>query len=166
MEGASSTSTPAPASTSTEKLRVRRRADPLTATRVQHAGLIELVGGGRVRVSVGDWILTRGQSIVDWTPSSAFDTQYESLVDHELRLSPALVARLEQTLGLGSGRDPAVLVEAVERLAAISIGTVRVDFTPGQLEEIKHRAGKRGHTVEQELRAAVDRVKDEIFHRS
>jgi hypothetical protein len=42
---------------------------------------------------------------------------------------------------------------------------VKVEFSPGQLEEIAHRAAKRGRSVEAELNAAVDRIKDEIFHR-
>jgi hypothetical protein len=60
---------------------------------------------------------------------------------------------------------PADLVAAIERLASIAIGAVKVEFSPGQLEEIAHRAAKRGRSVEAELNAAVDRIKDEIFHR-
>ena len=161
-----STSTPAPASTSTEKVRVRHRGQPLTATRLREARPIDLPNGNHVVGQVDDWIITRGQQIVDWAPSDTLTHAYEVLVEGELRLPPYIVRRLEETLGIGNGRDPHALVEAVERLATITIGTVRVSFSPGQLDELAHRAKKRGRTVEQELRAAVDRVQDEIFHRS
>jgi hypothetical protein len=73
---------------------------------------------------------------------------------------------LEQTLGLGATRTPADLVKAVERLAAIHVGTIQIDFTPGQLDEIAHRATKRGHTIQQELQAVVDRIREELFWRN
>lgn len=127
--------------------------------------LVELPAGERVEVRAGDWLITRGQTIVDWARADALDRTYEMILDGELRLPRVVVQRLERTTGIGTGRDPYALVEAVERLAAIAIGTIHVEFTPGQLDEIAHRARKRGHTVQQELEAAVDRVKDEIFHR-
>lgn len=113
----------------------------------------------------GDWIISRGALIVDWARGHALDEKYEILYEGTLAVPPAVVKRIEATTGLGTGRDPYGLVEAIERLASISIGTIHVEFTPGQLAEIAHRAGKRGHTVQQELEAAVDRIKGEIFHR-
>ena len=80
-------------------------------------------------------------------------------------LSQAICDRLELTTGLGSTRTPEDLCTAVERLAKISIGTIQIDFTPGQLEEIHHRAVKRGRTVKQELQAVVDRIREAIFWR-
>lgn len=126
---------------------------------------MQLSAGGYVDLVAGDWVISRGAILIDFV-RGPLDEKYEIVVERELRLPPAIVQRLEQTIGIGTGKDPYSFVEAVERLAAISIGTIHVDFTPGQIDEIKHRAGKRGHTVEQELRAAVERVKDEIFHRS
>ena len=126
---------------------------------------MELPTGEHATVRAGDWLLTRGTAIVDWTRNGTLEEKYEIVVEGELKIPPSVVQRIEHTMGFGTGRDPYALVEAIERLASISIGTIHVEFTPGQLAEIAHRAGKRGHTVEQELRAAVDRVKDEIFHR-
>lgn len=119
--------------------------------------------GQPITAKAGDWLITRGQQVVDVV--AALEPTYEPLSAAMLEIDVAVAQRLERTLGLGAAHSPFTLVEAVERLASISIGTVHVDFTPGQLDEIKHRAGKRGHTVEQELRAVVDRIKDEIFHR-
>lgn len=53
----------------------------------------------------------------------------------------------------------------IERLASIKIGDIRIPFTPGQLSELQHRASKRGHTVEQEMRAVVARIEDELFYK-
>lgn len=131
---------------------------------MKDAQRVQLTTGGYVDLVAGDWLITRGSAIVDWA-RGMLDEKYEILAEGELRLPLAVVQRLEQTTGFGTGKDPYSLLESVERLAALSIGTIHIDFTPGQLDEIKHRAGKRGHTMQQELQAAVDRVKDEIFHR-
>jgi hypothetical protein len=45
------------------------------------------------------------------------------------------------------------------------IGDIRIPFTPGQLAELAHRAGKRGRTVEAEMRAVVARVEEEVFYK-
>jgi hypothetical protein len=82
-----------------------------------------------------------------------------------LPLSPAECRQVEELTGLGSTRSALSLIAAIDRLAAIRIGDVRLPFTPGQLSELQHRAVKRGHTVEQEIRAAVARIEDELFHR-
>jgi len=131
---------------------------------MKDAQRVQLSNGGYVDLIAGDWLISRSSAIVDFV-RGRLGEKYEIVVDHELVLPPQVVARLEQTTGFGTGKDPFTLVEAIERLASISIGTVRVEFTPGQLEEIAYRAKKRGHTVEQELKTAVERVKDEIFHR-
>lgn len=46
-------------------------------------------------------------------------------------------------------RDAAHLVQLAGRLAEVKIGTVRVDFSPAQLEELKRRAEGSGKTVQQ-----------------
>jgi hypothetical protein len=72
---------------------------------------------------------------------------------------------LEEILGLGATRDAIALLSAVTRLGSIKIGDIRIPFTPGQLSELQHRAAKRGHSVEQEMRAVVARIEDELFYR-
>lgn len=126
---------------------------------------VELLSGELITIQPGDWLISRGAVTVDWARAGALDEKYDEIVEGELRIPLNVVKRIEATTGIGTAHDPYALLDAIERLASISIGTVRVEFTPGQLAEIKHRASKRGHTVEKELQIAVDRVKDEIFHR-
>ena len=97
-------------------------------------------------------------------PADHFPAPYEIVDTQTLHLSAADRERLERTTGLASTRTAADLLAAVERLAKIQIGSIAIEFTPGQLEELARRATKRGHTIRQELELAVDRVKGEIFH--
>ena len=84
-----------------------------------------------------------------------------------LHLSPRQVAQVEAALGVSVPfSSPESLVAAVERLASVGFGDIRVPFTPGQLAEIAHRAAKRGRTVDAELKAVVDRIQDELFYRA
>jgi hypothetical protein len=80
-----------------------------------------------------------------------------------LHLTLAECQRLEDRTGLGSTRSAEALIAAVERLASLSIGEVRLPFTPGQLEELVWRAQKRGRTLESEVQAVVNRIRDELF---
>jgi hypothetical protein len=83
-----------------------------------------------------------------------------------LQLPPAACRELEETLGIGTTRSVAEFVRAVERLASIKVGEVRIAFTPGQLGELAHRAQKRGRTVEAEMKAVVSRIEDELFYKA
>jgi len=82
-----------------------------------------------------------------------------------LQLTPLDCTRLEETTGFASTRTVEEFLRAVERLASITIGDIRIPFTPGQLAELKHRAAKRGRTVEVEMQAVVDRIRDELFYK-
>lgn len=82
-----------------------------------------------------------------------------------LQLDPRDCNRLEEIVGLGATRSAESLVLAVDRLASMRIGDIRIPFTPGQLSELQHRAQKRGRTVEAEMKAVVDRIQDEIFYK-
>lgn len=73
--------------------------------------------------------------------------------------------RLDERLGLGSTQNAIRLIAAIDRLASIRIGDIRIPFTPGQLAELHHRAEKRGRTVEQEMKAVVARIEEELFYR-
>lgn len=128
--------------------------------------MVTLADGRQLQGQVGDWLVTQGRLVIDVVAASRLTSRYEIVEARDRILPAALCARLEQTTGIGSTRSPEDLVNAVERLAAISIGTVHVDFTPGQLEEIRYRATKRGQTVQQALQAVVDRIREEIFWKS
>jgi hypothetical protein len=82
-----------------------------------------------------------------------------------LVLSPADVRQLDELLGLGATVSGERLVQAIERLASIKVGDIRIPFTPGQLAELSHRAQKRGRTVDAEMRAVVARIEDELFYK-
>ena len=74
------------------------------------------------------------------------------------------VSRLEAFLGVSVPLTAATLLMHVERLTAVHLGDVRIPFTPGQLAELNHRAQKRGRTLDQEIRAVVARLQDELFY--
>jgi hypothetical protein len=82
-----------------------------------------------------------------------------------LHLSRTECNHLEAYTGVGSTRTPDEFTRAVSRLASICIGDIRIPFTPGQLAELAHRAHKRGRSVEEEMRAVVSRIEDELFYK-
>jgi hypothetical protein len=169
--GPRSISPPTPATESTRqegpsKLTVRAKLPVLTAVRLATDQTVQLPDGRTLRAQAGDWLITRGRIVTDVVGASQLAERYAVVDEGERLLTRAICTRLEQTLGIGAMRNVDALIEAVERLAAISIGTIAIEFTPGQLEEIKFRATKRGQTVQQALQAVVDRIKDEIFWKS
>lgn len=118
-----------------------------------------------VLVYPGDWVISAGEQIIDAVTAKAFDSRYEVITDG-LILDRATCVRIEETTGVGTTRSASELEKAVGRLARILVGEVRIEFTPGQLEELAHRASKRGFTIKQELQRVVERIKDELFFRS
>lgn len=113
----------------------------------------------------GDWIVTLGTELVDICAEEEFRLKYDEIVEGTL-VPQGVCRQIEDLTGIGSTQTPEKLYQAVDRLARIAVGDVKIDFTPGQLEELKHRAGKRGLTVKQEIQRVIDRIKDELFYRS
>ena len=148
------------------KLSVRERLASLIAVRLASSQVVTLADG-RTRAAVeGDWLITRDRQVVDLVGPAQLTTRYEVVSAGGVALSQTVCERLEATTGIGSTRTPDLLVQAVERLARITIGEIHIDFTPGQLEEIAFRAKKRGQTVAQALQAVIDRIREELFWRS
>ena len=147
------------------RVAVRPAAKGLQAYAFTAPADILLVDGRTAHAEPGDYAVINGVHTLDVLSPARFRLEYDLVAPIGVVLSPADCARLEQTLGVGNTQIPTVLVQAVERLAAIHIGDVRLEFTPGQLSEIAYRATKRGHTIEQEIRLVVDRIRDEIFYR-
>ncbi|HEY6415607.1 MAG TPA: hypothetical protein VIX41_05205 [Acidimicrobiales bacterium] len=147
-----------------DRLLVRPVPNGLTAVRVEKPDAIALADGRTVLATRGDWRLVRGTHTLDVLTEARFRQTYEAVPSGGLTLTAAQCARLEQTVGLGVTQIPIAFILAVERLAALHIGDIRLDFTPGQLEELQHRAVKRGQTIEDAVRAVVHRIRDEIFH--
>ncbi len=137
---------------------------PHIGTRVLNSRSVTFPDGTGAVVHPGDWLVSLGHSpAFDVIPAVSFPGPYEVVTESALTLSRADCEALEATLGIGTTRTPAALLAAVQRLARLSIGSVDLPFTPGQLEELKTRADKRGQTLQQALQAVVDRIKDEIF---
>lgn len=161
--------TPAPlpaAGPTVTKRTVRPKSAALTATLSATTQTVTLVDGRTLAAIAGDWLIARGRQLVDVVSEAQLSARYTIDEPNACVLPAATCAQLEQTTGIGSTRTPADLVKAVERLAKIEVGGIRIDFTPGQLDEIAHRAKKRGRTIQQELQAVVDRIREELFWRS
>lgn len=137
----------------------------LTARQIDKNTIITLASGARAGAVAGDWIIANGSIAIEVCPNREFEHRFEPY-DQGLVLPKAICTQLEEITGIGTTKDAPTLLKGVQRLAHIVIGDIRIDFTPGQLEEIAHRAMKRGYTVEQELARIVDRIKDEIFYKS
>lgn len=114
----------------------------------------------------GDWIIHQGETVLAALTTDELLNQYDLVQEHSLLLDRPTCEAVEQRIGLGSTRTSADLLRALDRLASLRIGEVRIDFTPGQLEELVHRADKRGITLAQEIARVVDRIKEELFYRS
>ena len=141
----------------------RKSVRPLSAHEVLTAGPVILPDGSFHTAHRGDWIVSAGEQVIDVVIPSHFAERYEIVLDG-LLVPRELCGKIESFTGIGSTRSPEELSKAIEILANIEIGGVRIEFTPGQLAELKHRASKRGYTVEQELQRIIDRIRDEIFY--
>lgn len=120
---------------------------------------------GTVRsVTPGEYLITTTTNhVIDVVTPATLTKQYEILQD-SLSVSQAARRTLEDRLGPGTAENENTLVAAVLRATAVTLGGIALDFTPGQLEELTHRASKRGRTLHQELAAAVDAMKDQLFY--
>lgn len=145
---------------------MRRLGAVLTAVEAQKKQTIELATGDQVLAAKGDWLIYQGDTLLDVSTTRDLLTRYDVLQDRRLVLDQESCESLERTTGIGSTRNTEELIKSVERLASIHIGDVRIAFTPGQLEELTHRAHKRGFMIGQEIERIVDRIRDELFFRS
>lgn len=145
---------------------LRRKGATLTGIRQATAGVATLPDGAERVVKPGDWLIYQGAYLLAICPDADFPgVTYEIVAEGTLTLTVQDRDRLERSAGIGCTQSAASLIQAVQRLARIQIGDVTIPFTPGQLEELKHRALKRGQTLEQTVQAVIDRIKDELFWR-
>lgn len=72
--------------------------------------------------------------------------------------------QMDRLLGLGSTKDPAALLGAVQAWAGITIGDIRLEFSPSQLAEIQHRADKQGKSPEAIVQDIVSQLEQAFFH--
>lgn len=163
-----STSTPAPPSSPSPvptptKIAVVVRPQPLTAVRIVSPQDVPLADGRVLAALPGDWLICRGRQQIDVVGDGILRERYQVVETGAVTLSLADVTRLEETLGVGNAQSTTRLLPAVERLAKIEIGHIRIEFTPGQLEEIALRAKKRNQTIAQAIQSVIDRIREEIF---
>lgn len=118
---------------------------------------------GDVEARKGDWVVTRGATIVDILPHYTFQQRYETADERLLTLTGAQRSAVEQALGFGSTETADHLVTAAQRLARLKVGAIDIVFTPGQWEHLAHRAEKMGLSVEALCRRLVDRITLEFF---
>jgi hypothetical protein len=83
---------------------------------------------------------------------------------HALVIPERERAQLADLLGGLPVRSAATLVERVQALADLSIGKIRIPFTPAELTEIKTKADRLGWPVERVLQAIVKQVKTEWYN--
>jgi len=146
-----------------DRVQVRPKASGLTAVKVKAATVVDLVDGRKVPAMAGDWLITNGPSVLTVVPQATLDQQYEIVQEGGLTVDPAIRHLLQDVLGVGSTASGHTLLEAVHRLSRLSIYGCSISFSPGQLEELKFRATKRGRSVQEEIDAVVARIRDELF---
>jgi hypothetical protein len=144
---------------------LRRKLSNLIAVRAHKQEQVRVIGdAGEAVVDPGDWVILQDTYVIQVVKDKDFPpAAFEIITEGALTIPRGAQELLEETLGVGSCRSPVELIAAVQRLASIRIGDVRIPFTPGQLEELQHRAKKRGQSIEQAVKAVVDRIRDELF---
>lgn len=75
-----------------------------------------------------------------------------------------LLEKIETLLGGGQIQTPEQLLTKIRAWAGISIGNIRLSFTPAQLEEIAHRAAKQEKTPREIAEAIVVQLADQFFN--
>lgn len=71
--------------------------------------------------------------------------------------------QIEHLLGGGSITSPKALVDRIRAYASITLGTITLDLSAAQKEEIAYRAQKRGLTPDAVAREMCDIVLEQIF---
>lgn len=102
------------------------------------------------------------------TPEQLIARQLQRFGDFPVTVRTVLVAgddleALETTLGGGQVKDGADLLKKVHQWAGITIGNIRVDFSPAQLDEIAHRAEKQGKDPQTIVDDIVRQIAEQFF---
>jgi len=84
--------------------------------------------------------------------------------DRIIVIDPKNRQELENVLSGGSLLSAEDLVTKVKAVISISIGDIRLDFTPGQMRELNNVARRNGRTVEQVVKDTVKRMEAQFFN--
>lgn len=85
------------------------------------------------------------------------------ITQRQLVLTGLVLEQVERTLGGGSLLSPEDLLTRTRALASISIGDIRLNFSPGQLAEIAHRAEKQGKSPQVIVEEIVKQMEENFF---
>ena len=124
---------------------------------------VSLPDGTFITTQVGEWLITREDRVVDVVSTHELKKRYEPTEKEGVLVNGDSRSRIERSLGVGSTETPEMLATAVERMARLKIGDIRVDFTPGQWEHLTHRAEKMGLPVGDMLKRLVDRFTQDLW---
>lgn len=143
---------------------VRPKEGWLTAVPVTEGQVVSLIDG-RLKVGqTGQFLVQQGGQTLEIVSEAELQKRFDVQEMGGLHLSGEERRAIEDRLGVGCCQSGKTLVQAVRRIAALQIGTVEIPVTPGQWEEIQHRAKKNGRTTEQEVQQIAQRLEDELFH--
>jgi hypothetical protein len=146
------------------RLAVRhRQTDSFIAYRLLKPEILDRFSGEQVYGKTGDWVISRGAHILDVMEEDKFRHQFEVVDTSDLLIPGAARTAIESALGFGSTETPLMLVTAIRRLARLTIGTIEVEFTPAQWEDLAHRAKKRGLSVEMLVRQVVTKLSQDLW---
>lgn len=81
-----------------------------------------------------------------------------------LALTGEPLEQIDQLLGLGATATPEALLAAIRAFAGITIGDIRLAFSPAQLDEISHRAAKQGRTPQAVVEDIVAQLESNFFY--
>lgn len=124
-----------------------------------------------MRVTISDELYERFQqrarkehmSVDSWVASQLARVQDYPVRDRVVIIGSEARDQLEQLFGGGGLVNAEDLVDKVERLAALGIGELRTNFSPGQWEELKRRCERLGVPVEEEAQRIVTKVSELFF---
>ncbi len=71
---------------------------------------------------------------------------------------------VERLLGLGSTQNATTLMAAIRAWAGITLGDIRLDFSPAQLEELALRAEKQGKPTKDLVEDLVQQICRDLFY--
>lgn len=80
-----------------------------------------------------------------------------------LVLAGEALEQIDRDLGIGATRDATALLTAIRGWAGITIGDIRLQFSPAQLAEIAHRADKQGKSPEDVVKEIVSSIESAFF---
>lgn len=125
--------------------------------------LTTAVLGREVRGFPKDWVVCKGDQVIDVLTPLMFGRLYEHAGVVEMRISEMDRSTLAHMLGMPAVENSQTLTRAVLKLATLTIGDIKVNFTPLQWEDLTRRAEKRGQKLVDYMNRLVQRLTQDIW---